>query len=147
MSRTIRAIVGAGLVLVIVFSAISITQNIGTSLKLDITDQQLYTLSDGTKSILGKLNQPITAKLYYAKTAALKGPDQIRFFNNYYQFVRALLEEYVSVSNGMVELEIVDPRPFSDEEAQAMKYGLRRFPITEEESFFFGLVVQTQFGV
>jgi ABC-type uncharacterized transport system involved in gliding motility auxiliary subunit len=28
-----------------------------------------------------------------------------------------------------------------------MKYGLRRFPITEEESFFFGMVVQTQFGV
>ncbi|MBL7187221.1 MAG: Gldg family protein [Phycisphaerae bacterium] len=147
MNRTIRAIVGAGLVLVIIFSAISVTQNIGKSLKLDITDQRLYTLSDGTKSILGKLNQPITAKLYYAKTAALKGPDQIRFFNNYYEFVRALLEEYVSASNGMVELEIVDPRPFSDDEAQAMKYGLQRFPITEEESFFFGLVVQTQFGV
>jgi len=147
MNRTIRAIVGAGLVLVIVFSAISITQNMGKSLKLDITDQRLYVLSDGTKSILGKLNQPVRAKLYYAKTAALKGPDQIRFFNNYYEYVKALLEEYVSVSNGMVELEIVDPRPFSDEEAQAMKYGLRRFPITEEENFFFGMVVQTQFGV
>ena len=147
MNRTIRAIVGAGLVLVIVFSAISITQNIGKSLKLDITDQRLYVLSDGTKSILGKLNQPIKAKLYYAKTAALKGPDQIRFFNNYYEYVRALLEEYVSASNGMVELEIVDPRPFSDDEAQAMKYGLRRFPITEEENFFFGMVVQTQFGI
>ena len=147
MNRTIRAIVGAGLVLVIIFSAISITQNTAKSLKLDITDQKLYTLSDGTKSILGKLSQPITAKLYYAKTAALKGPDQIRFFNNYYEYVRALLEEYVSASNGMVKLEIIDPRPFSDEEAQAMKYGLRRFPITEEESFFFGMVVQTQFGV
>jgi len=133
--------------LVIVFSAISITQNIGRSLKLDITEQRLYLLSEGTKSILGKLNQPIRAKLYYAKTAALKGPDQIRFFNNYYEYVKALLEEYVAASNGMVELEIVDPRPFSDEEAQAMKYGLRRFPITEEESFFFGMVVQTQFGV
>ena len=147
MNRTIRAIIGAVLVLVIVFSAISIAQNIGKSLKLDITEQQLYKLSDGTKSILNKLNQPIKAKLYYAKTAALKGPDQIRFFNNYYEYVRALLEEYVSASNGMVELEIIDPRPFSDEEAQAMKYGLRRFPITEEENFFFGMVVQTQFGV
>lgn len=147
MNRTIRAIIGAGLVLVIIFSAISITQNIGKSLKLDVTDQKLYVLSDGTKSILGKLNQPVKATLYYAKTAALKGPDQIRFFNNYYEYVKALLEEYVSVSNGMVELEIVDPRPFSDEESEAMKYGLQRFPITEEESFFFGMVVQTQFGV
>jgi len=147
MNRTIRAILGAGFVLVIVFSAISICQSIGKPLKLDITDQKLYTLSDGTKAILAKLNQPIRARLYYAKTAALKGPDQIRFFNNYYEFVRALLEEYVAVSNGMVELEVIDPRPFTDDEEQALKYGLRRFPITEEESFFFGLVVQTQFGV
>src|SRR4030043_1164614 len=146
MSRTIRAILGAGFVLVIIFSAISICQSIGKPLKLDITDQKLYTLSDGTKAILAKLNQPIRARLYYAKTAALKGPDQIRFFNNYYEFVRALLEEYVAVSNGMVDLEVIDPRPFTDDEEQALKYGLRRFPITEEESFFFGLVVQTQFG-
>ena len=147
MNRTIRAILGAGFVLVIIFSAISICQSIGKPLTVDITDQKLYTLSDGTKSILAKLNQPIRARLYYAKTAALKGPDQIRFFNNYYEFVRALLEEYVAVSNGMVELEVVDPRPFTDDEEQALKYGLRRFPITEEESFFFGLVVKTQFGV
>lgn len=147
MNRLMRAILGAVFVLVIVFSAISICQNIGKSLKMDITDQRLYTLSDGTKSILAKLNQPIKAKLYYAKTASLKGPDQIRFFSNYYEFVKALLEEYVAASNGMVELEIIDPRPFSDEEEQAMSYGLQRFPITQEENFFFGLVVQTQFGV
>jgi ABC-type uncharacterized transport system involved in gliding motility auxiliary subunit len=147
MNRTIRAILGTGFVLVIIFSAISICQNIGRPLKLDITEQKLYTLSDGTKAILAKLNQPIRARLYYAKTAALKGPDQIRFFNNYYEFVKALLEEYVAASNGMVVLEEIDPRPFTDDEEQALKYGLRRFPITEEESFFFGLVVQTQFGV
>ncbi len=147
MNRTIRAIIGAILVLVIAFSMISVFQSFGKSLKVDVTDQGLYTLSDGTRAILGKLNQPISAKLYYAKTASLKGPDQIRFFSNYYEFVRALLEEYVSVSKGMVTLEVIDPRPFSDDEEQALKYGLRRFPITDEENFFFGLVVQTPFGV
>ncbi|MCX5646587.1 MAG: Gldg family protein [Phycisphaerae bacterium] len=147
MNRTIRAILGAVLVLVIVFSGVSICQNLGTRWKVDITDQRIYTLCDGTKAILGKLNQPIKAKLYYASTAAMKGPDQIRYFNNYYEFVKALLDEYVAVSKGMVQLEIIDPRPFSQEEEQAMRYGLQRFPITQEESFFFGLVMQTQFGV
>jgi len=147
MSRTIRAIIGAILVIVITLASISICQNIAKGLKVDITDQRLYTLSDGTKAILAKLNQPITAKLFYAKTAALRGPDQIRFFNNYYQFVRALLEEYVAQSNGMVELNVIDPRPFTEDEAEAMRYGLQKFPITQEESFFFGLVVQTEFGV
>jgi len=147
MNRTIRAIIGVILVLAITFSVISICQNIGKSLKVDVTDQKLYTLSDGTKAILAKLNQPVKIKLYYTKTAALKGPDQIKYFNNYYEFVRALLEEYAAAAGGMVDLQIIDPRPFSDDELQALRYGLRRFSITEEENFFFGLVLQTQFGV
>jgi ABC-2 type transport system permease protein len=147
MNRTIRAIVGAVLILIIAFSGISICQNLGARLKVDVTDQHLYTLSDGTKAILGKLNQPIKARLYYAATAALDAPDQIRYFNNYYEFVKALLQEYVAVSKGMVQLEIIDPRPFSEAEEQAMRYGLQRFPISKEENFFFGLVMQTQFGV
>jgi len=147
MNRTIRVIIGVILVLVITFCAISICQNIGKSLKVDITEQNLYTLSDGTKAILAKLNQPIKVKLYYAKSAALKASDQIQHFNNYYQFVKALLEEYASEAKGMIDLHIIDPRPFSEDEVQALRYGLKRFPITEEENFFFGLVVQTQFGV
>jgi len=145
MNRTIRAAIAAVLVLVIAFSAISICQSIDW--KLDVTDQKIYTLSQETKNILARLHQPIRAKLYYAKTATLKAPDQIRYFNNYFHFVKALLEEYVAASNGMVQLEIIDPRPFSEEEEEALRYGLKRFPITQEENFFFGLVIQTQFGV
>ncbi len=147
MNKTMRAIAAAVFVLAIMFSLISICQNIGKSWKLDITGQKIYTLSNGTKAILGKLNQPIVMKLYYAQTAAIKGPDQIRYFNNYYEFVKSLLEEYVAASNGMVKLEVIDPRPYSDDEVAAIRYGLKKFPITQEENFFFGLVVQTQFGV
>jgi ABC-type uncharacterized transport system involved in gliding motility auxiliary subunit len=129
------------------FSAIVVSQNIAKSLRIDVTEQRLYTLSDGTRQILAGLNQPITMKLYYTKTAALKGPDQIRYYNNYYHFVGALLEEYVAEAKGMIDLQVIDPRPFSDDELAAIRYGLKRFSISEDESFFFGLVVQTQFGV
>lgn len=147
MNSAVRGIIGVVFVLIITFCAISICQNVGRSLKVDVTEQNLYTLSDGTKAILSKLNQPVKVKLYYATTAVLKGPDQIRYFNNYYQFVKTLLEEYASEAKGMIDLQIIDPRPFSEDEVQALRYGLQRFPITEEESFFFGLVVQAQFGV
>jgi ABC-type uncharacterized transport system involved in gliding motility auxiliary subunit len=147
MNRTLRIILGVIFVLVITFSLISICQSVSKGWKLDVTGQKVYTLSNGTKAIVAKLNQPITMKLYYARTAALKGPDQIRYFNNYYEFVKSLLEEYVAASNGMIKLEIIDPRPYSDDEVAALRYGIKRFPITEEENFFFGLVVQTQFGV
>jgi ABC-2 type transport system permease protein len=147
MNRTIRTVLAVIFVGVIMFCGISISQNIGEGLRVDITDQGLYTLSQGTRSILGKLNQPLTLKLYYTKTAARKAPDQIRFYNNYYYFVESLLKEYSRAARGMVKLEVIDPRPFSDEEEGALRQGLRRFPITEEENFFFGLVLQTEFGV
>lgn len=147
MNRMMRSVLAIVFVVIISLSAISICQNLTRSWRIDITDQKIYTLSQGTKNILAGLNQPLKMKLYYTKTAAIKGPDQIRYFNNYYYFVKALLDEYVSASKGMVELQIIDPRPFSDEEVEAARYGLRRFSITEEENFFFGLVVQTQFGV
>lgn len=146
MNRTIRAIIAVIFVGVITFCAISIAHHLGEPLRLDITDRKLYTLSDGTRKILGKLGQPMKMKLFYTKTAVRKAPDHIRVYNNYYFFVEALLKEYTKASKGMVELEIVDPRPYSDEEAEALRYGIQRFPMMEEENFFFGLTVQTQYG-
>ena len=147
MNRTIRAIIAVVLMGIITFSAISICQNMGGSLRADITEKKLYTLSEGTRTILGRLNQPINIKLFYAKTAAMKGPDQIKFYNDYYYFVRALLTEYQRAADDKVIFEVIDPRPYSEDEEEALRYGLQAFPITEEENFFFGLVVQTQFGV
>ena len=147
MNRTFRASLAVLFIAVIGFSAISIGQNLMRSWRMDITDQKLYTLSDGAKQILGGLNQPIQMKLYYTKTATLKASDQIRFFNNYYYYVRALLDEFVKAGKGMVQLQVIDPRPYSDEELEAIRHGLKRFAISEDENFFFGLVVQTQFGV
>ncbi|RKY09615.1 MAG: hypothetical protein DRP56_02375 [Planctomycetota bacterium] len=125
----------------------SISQDLGKNARLDITERKLYTLSDGTKEILADLKQPITLKLFYTKTAAMKANDQIRYYNNYYTFVKALLQEYEAWAGGNVILEVIDPRPYSEEELAAIRYGLRRFNITEDESFFFGMVLQTQFGV
>jgi ABC-2 type transport system permease protein len=147
MNRTLRAIIGAVLILIIAFSAISICQTLGRRWKLDTTEQKLFTLSPGTKAILSRLNQPIKAKLYYAKTAATHGNDQIRYFNNYFEYVKSLLEEYVVVSGDKFQLEVIDPRPYSDDEEAALKSGLQRFAVTESEGFFFGLVIETQFGV
>jgi ABC-2 type transport system permease protein len=147
MNRIFRLIIAVFFILVIAVSAVQIISRLARSWRLDITDQKLYTLSEGTRNILKTIRQPITIRLYYTKTATLSAPDQIRFFNSYYEYVKALLEEYVIHSNKMVKLEIIDPRPYSQEELAAIRYGLRRFSITEEENFFFGLVLQTELGV
>lgn len=146
MNRITRAMIAIFFIAVIGVSAISLCHSFFKTARLDLTEQKLYTLSDGTKAILAGLNQPITLKLFYTKTAAMTAPDQIRFYNNYYTYVRALLEEYQYQAQGKVILEVVDPRPYSEEELAAVRYGLKRIPISEEENFIFGLVAQTQFG-
>ncbi len=147
MNRSMRAIVAILLIGVIVLSLNSILRNSPQAFRLDMTDEQLYTLSDSTETVLGKLRQPLTLKLYFSRTVSLNAPDQIQFFTNYYSFVKALVEEYERHSNGMLTVEFIDPLPFSDDEEDALRYGLKRFPLSEEENFFFGAVLTTGFGV
>ena len=146
MKRTLRTVLALACIFVIMFCAVLIAQKVVGRARMDLTEYKLYTLSDGTRNILGGLNQPVRLKLYYARVAAMKGPEGIRYYNNYYLYVRDLLEEYVGLSNGMLSLAVIDPRRFSDEEEEALAHGLKRFPLSEDENFFFGLVAQTELG-
>ena len=102
MKRMTRAILAIFFIVVIGISAISISQGLFKNTRLDMTQHHLYTLSDGTKGILAGLKQPITMKLFYTRTAAINSSnDQIRYYNNYYTFVKALLEENTADRVGM----------------------------------------------
>ncbi len=123
---------------------------IGTTLfkkaRIDFTEENLYTLSDGTKSILSKLDSPIKLKLYYSKTAANKGTEGLRAFNNHYLYVQELLRQYVGNSRNNLTLDVIDPRPDTPEEEDALAYGLKKFNLTETERYFFGLVAENESG-
>jgi ABC-type uncharacterized transport system involved in gliding motility auxiliary subunit len=114
--------------------------------RVDFTEEGLYTLSGGTKSILSKLDSPIKLKLYYSKTAANKGTEGLRAFNNHYLYVQELLRQYVGNSRNNLSLDIIDPRPDTPEEEDAMAYGLKKFNLTETERYFFGLVAENESG-
>ena len=105
--------------------------------RLDLTDKGLYTLSEGTRSILGKIEEPITLKLYYSEHAT-RDLQQFRVFATR---VREVLEEIAARSKGKVVLEVIDPEPFSEAEDQAAAYGLQAVPLgTSGDKLYFGLV-------
>lgn len=105
--------------------------------RVDLTDKQLYTLSEGTRSILGKIEEPITLKLYYSEHAT-RDLQQFRVFATR---VRELLEEIAARSKGKVVLEVIDPEPFSEAEDQAAAYGLQGVPLgASGDKLYFGLV-------
>ena len=129
---------GTGLVIaVVLFLAVNIISNIAfKSIRFDLTENKLYTLSQGTRNILAGLDEPITLRLYLSKKLASNFPD----INSYSVRVKELLEQYQRVSNGKITLEIIDPEPFSAEEDRAVGYGLQGIPVEGgTATFYFGL--------
>ncbi|MHA6202891.1 GldG family protein [Dyella soli] len=108
--------------------------------RVDLTADKLYTLTPGTAQIVGKLRAPLRLTLYFSDHATRDLP-QLR---SYEQRVSEMLQEMVARSHGRLRLQIVDPVPYSDDEASAEGYGLT--PInggTNGERVFFGLVGST----
>ena len=115
------------------------------SLRIDLTEDRLYSLSDGTRNILASLNQPVELMFFYSDSATEDVP-QLRTYGNR---VQELLREIVIASEGNLRLSVVDPEPFSEEEDLATQFGVRAVPVTQGgEGVYFGLVAaQDEEGV
>lgn len=125
------------ILLTLIFVSLNLFSNIALrTARLDLTENNLFTLSQGTQNILGRLEEPVTLRFYYSQELAANEP-QIRIFA---QRVRDMLEEMSMRANGMIELQIIDPAPFSEDEDQAVAQGLVARPIGEGEAIYFGLV-------
>lgn len=103
----------------------------------DLTQDRLFTISDGTREILHGIGEPITARLYFSKKLGETAPS----YANYFGRVRALLEQYSDISGGKLQLSILDPEPFSQAEDRAVAAGLSGMRLNPEgELGYFGLV-------
>jgi ABC-type uncharacterized transport system involved in gliding motility auxiliary subunit len=121
----------------VLFAAANVWSNVGLrGLRLDLTENRLYTLSDGTLAVLKRIDEPITLRFYFSQRLAREIPA----YGNYAQRVRDLLEEYASAAGGKLKLEIYDPTPFSDVEDRAVAYGLQGVPVSAQgDLVYFGL--------
>ncbi len=107
-------------------------------LRLDATAESIYTLSAGTKKMLGKIEEPVSIDLYFTKDA---GSLPIAY-KNYAVRVQEMLRQYVRASRGKLTLNIVNPRADTPEEEKATASGLQPQVAQQGgEPFFFGLIV------
>lgn len=107
------------------------------SVRIDLTEDELFSLADGTRNIVSGLEEPIELIFFYSESATEDQP-QIR---SYGTRVQELLREIVIASNGNLSLRIVDPEPFSEEEDLATQYGVQPVPVTQGgPGIYFGLV-------
>jgi ABC-type uncharacterized transport system involved in gliding motility auxiliary subunit len=107
-------------------------------LRLDLTAESIYSLSPGTRAMLGKVGEPVTLELYFSKDA--NGLPIA--YKNYAARVHEMLRQYVRASRGKLTLNVINPRPDTPEEEKATAAGLAP-QVSKQggEPFFFGLVV------
>ena len=104
--------------------------------RFDLTAEHLYTLAQGTRQTLAKIDEPITLRLYYSTRLG----DAVPAYGVYATRVRELLDQYVAASRGKVRLEVHNPLPFSDAEDRAVAFGLQSVPLNDQgEAVYFGL--------
>lgn len=129
---------GKGLVITGIFLLVSVALiSVFPRLRVDLTQDSLYTLADGTRNIVRELERPVELLFFYSEEATADVP-QLRTYGTR---VQELLQEMEIASEGNVTLRLVDPVPFSEEEDEAVEYGVQRVPLSEGgEEVFFGIV-------
>ena len=140
MEQKNRSVFSAGILvlLAILFVTLTILSSVFLKgVRFDLTENGVYTLSDGTRNILKNMDEPVKLYLYFSEDASRDLPQ----FRSYARWAGELLEEFVGRSGGKLTLQRVNPEPFSPAEDEAAAYGLQGVPVgAAGDTLYFGLV-------
>jgi ABC-type uncharacterized transport system involved in gliding motility auxiliary subunit len=140
MKQKILSAYSAGTLLLLAVLFVTLTIMSSTFLKgmrIDLTENGLYTLNDGTRNILENMDEPVNLYLYFSEETSRDLPQ----FRSYARWAGEMLEEFAEQSKGKLTLKRIDPVPFSTMEDQAAQYGLQGVPVgTAGDTLYFGLV-------
>lgn len=129
------AIIAAVLAAVIFGCVNLIGAQLFRSARIDLTQQKLYSLSNGTIKLLGEIKEPLRFRLFMSSGLTKEAPAIAAFASR----VRSMLDAYAAASNGRIVLEVIDPKPFSEDEDRAVGFGISQFAAANGEQMFFGL--------
>lgn len=110
--------------------------------RFDLTEDNIFSLSETSKDIVGNLDDQLTIKAYFPEDL----PQQVE---DYQQFVSDLLLEYEDAGRGSLEYEIINPSDDESAQQEAQSYGItgQRFQVIENDkvsfrdNVFFGIAI------
>ena len=140
MSKNVEskvAVAGSVILAIVLFLTINlVSAHLLARFKLDLTENQLYSLSEQTVSTLQTLTEQINLTLFLTRSELLNIPG----IGSYASRVQDLLREFERLSKGNIAVSVVDPRPFSETEDLAVGHGLQGIPLQTGTKLYFGLV-------
>ena len=132
-----RYLVIASFLLVGMFAAATLlAQSWFSGARADFTENNLFTLSDGTQSTLKDLAEPIDLTFVYTRSVGQEFPA----VRAYAVRVRELLQAYETLGGRNIRLREIDPAPFSEAEDEALSAGLVAVDTNGGDPLYFGLI-------
>jgi gliding motility-associatede transport system auxiliary component len=129
--------VGGLIALAVLFLGLVMLSNVALrGVRVDLTQNRLYTLSPGTRQVLAELKEPVNLYFYFSREAAAGHAPLVL---PYATRVREFLEELAARAGGKIQLRVVDPQPFSDDEDRAAEFGLQPLHAGAGDALYFGL--------
>ena len=123
-------------------AAVTANNSLLTGLRMDLTEDNLYTVSPGTRNVLASIVEPINVYLFFSDSETA----DIAPLRNYANRVREILEELESAGGGNLVLHVIDPVPFSEDEDRAAQFGLQPITLGLGQSLYFGLAATNSVG-
>lgn len=99
-------------------------------IRWDLSEQKAHTLTPAVKQLLTTLEDPLD--LYYFNSA--NAPKRSYAVQRYSKRIEDLLKEYEETANGMINLHLIEPAPFSEDAYKARLSGL------DDNAGFLGLI-------
>lgn len=110
--------------------------------RFDVTQDGLYTLSDGTRNILDRLNpdEPVTIR-YYVTTEDRVMPPMLK---SHARTVQDVILEFQKAAKGKLILEKLSPNPNTEDEDKAREDDVQGVgPVNQEgDNIYLGLAIQ-----
>ncbi len=109
--------------------------------RFDVTEDKLYTLSEGTRNILDRLNpdEPVTIR-YYVTTEDRVMPPVLKTHS---RTVQDLILEFQKAAKGKIILEKLAPNPNTEDEDKAREDDVQGVPVnTDGDNVYLGLAIQ-----
>jgi len=104
--------------------------------RVDLTEGDIYTLSEGTRKILRGLPSPVKVKLYVSQGETVPVP-----LRGFAQRVEDVVDEFKQAAGSNLIVERYHPRPDSEEEDAAQLDGIEPQQLMSGEQFYLGIAV------
>lgn len=134
--------IGLVLLAALLIAVIAFGNTVLRGVRADLTEDSLYTLSEGSRKIMNRIDVPMNLYFFYSEETA-RNMSGVQL---YAERIKGMLRRMDRIAGHKLELKVINPEPFSKEADRAIQLGVRPMPLGNGKNLYFGLAATNAIG-